>query len=213
VRRSRATLGLATAAVVLFAAGSILFVWLVDGSSARRRERVETPPAPEPMPVEPSSAPGWASRAAPPATAGAGSEAVPGAEAMTPAPEQIDPAWNRVHVAARLRDLGPVAPYVSAGLIAAREEMTHCFPAEPPPVVAPPAGPKRDDENWVDPAVLLLYLESRQGFIDVVEATVESFGTESPQVVSCCREVLRGHEIPAVHTGPGQRYRVKFPLY
>ncbi len=115
-------------------------------------------------------------------------------------------------MAFRLRELGPMGPYVKAGLDAARREMAFCFrqaggaPAGAPAPVADPDAPSPD------PAVLLLYLEAREGAIDVVGSRTEYLGTLAPELVECCREVLRGWEIPAFSAVPGRRYRLKFQL-
>jgi len=101
---------------------------------------------------------------------------------------------------------------VKAGLDAARRDMAFCFsragdapaPAEGSDDGAPPPPS--------DPAVLLLYLEAREGALDVIEATTERLGTAAPELVECCREVLRGREIPAFDAVPGRRYRLTYRL-
>ena len=40
----------------------------------------------------------------------------------------------------------------------------------------------------------------------------EYLGTLAPELVDCCREVLRGWEIPAFRALPGGRYRLKYHL-
>jgi hypothetical protein len=147
-------------------------------------------------------------------------EAGPGAAPTTasaPPRDGLDgPSWRNSRLAFRSRELGKMGPYVKAGLDAARRDMEFCFrqaggaaagapgPAEDPDE-APPPRPS-------DPAILLLYLEARDGAMDVVDARTEHRGTSAPGLVECCREVLRGLEIKAFDTVPGQRYRVKFRL-
>jgi len=41
---------------------------------------------------------------------------------------------------------------------------------------------------------------------------MERPGDASPALVECCRQVLRGLEIPAFNVTPGQRYRLRFRL-
>jgi len=207
--RAPRTLAIGAAAVALFAGGWIAMMWALGrgpeipwATAARRRA--------EPVPPATVEAPTGTWPAAP--LAGTlhptpGSSATPPAGA-SPVPEDADPSWKRVPVALGLRDFGPLAAEVDQGFNAAREQMTHCFDAYagPPPEVDP-------SDNTPPPAMLVLYLESRAGFIDVVDVVVESLGTSSPSLVSCCRDVLRGHEMPASRAMAGQRYRVKYPLY
>jgi hypothetical protein len=107
-----------------------------------------------------------------------------------------------------MRDLGPLAAYVRTGLNDARREMGHCFEADAA-VRARAADP---DAAPTGPAVLLLYLEARDGALDVIDTRVEYLGDSSPELVDCCRTVLRGYEISAFNAKPGQRYRVKYQL-
>jgi hypothetical protein len=144
----------------------------------------------------------------------------PAAAISTSAPRDAfdTPAWRNARVAFRPRDLGRLGPYVRAGLDAARRDMDFCFrQAGAPtggPAEAPAAGSDQGDTPppRADPAVLLLYVEAREGALDVVGTTTEHRGTASPELVECCREVLRGLEIKAFNTSPGQRYRLKFRL-
>jgi hypothetical protein len=128
-----------------------------------------------------------------------------------PAPEDVDPSWRESRVAYRLREIGPVATYVYAGLKSAREEMKHCFEAGAAEAGAARAGAAEtgpDAES--SPAVLVLYVEERDGAIDVVDVRVDRLGTSPPGLVECCRDVLRGHEILAPNAVPGRRYRLPF---
>jgi hypothetical protein len=131
-----------------------------------------------------------------------------------PPNEDLDgPSWRTSRLAFRPRELGKLGPYVKAGLDAARRDMMFCFTRSSD---APaPEGEDQDDAPpppRADPAVLLLYLEAREGALDVIEARTEYRGTSAPEVVECCREVLRGLEIKAFHTVPGERYRLKYRL-
>ena len=112
------------------------------------------------------------------------------------------PSWRDSRLAFRPRELGKIGPYVKAGLDAARREMAFCYrqAGGPPP------------PRTSDPAILLLYLEAREGALDIIDTRTEYLGTSAPEVVECCREVLRGREIPAFDTEPGRRYRVKYRL-
>jgi len=211
VKRSNATLVVGATAIALFAVACILFIWRAD-SAPPKRESAPGPMAAEPTPLEPAASTAWTSPAPRPAATHAGVAAAPVAEGVVLAPEQVDPAWNDVRLTSRLQELGAVAPYVNMGLKAAREAMSHCFAAEQAAGGDLPGSARGVDED-TSPAVLLLYLEARDRAIDVVEVAVESLGASSPQLVSCCREVLRGHEIRSPNTTPGRRYRLRYPLH
>jgi hypothetical protein len=110
--------------------------------------------------------------------------------------------WERARLAFGFRELGRIAPYVKTGLDAARRDMAFCFAR---------AGAS-DPDAPADPTILTLYLEAREGAIDVVESAVDHRGTARPELLECCREVLRGYEISAFGAVPGQRYRLKYAL-
>jgi hypothetical protein len=125
-----------------------------------------------------------------------------------PPDEGLDgPAWKSSKLAFGMRELGKMGPYVKVGLDAARRDMEFCFRETAERASSPdaPALPP-------DPGVLLLYLDAREGAIDVIDARMEHPGTSTPALVECCREVLRGFEIPAFGAVPGERYRVRFAL-
>jgi hypothetical protein len=160
----------------------------------------ETRPLDTPAPLEgrsPRVAPGASQ---PPPSSGL----APSAQPRRPARPMDVAAWNEVKPAFSLRELGRMAPYVKTGLDAARTDMEFCFRARAT-VAEPPPAP-------ADPAVLILYLEAREGAIDVVETTVEHRGAFPAEQVDCCREVLRGLEIPVFNAVPGQRYRFTYAL-
>ena len=176
--------------------------------------------APPPAPV--AAAPPVAPAAAGPAV-GPPADAPAVALPMPPPRDALDtPEWRSARLAFRPRELGKLGPYVKVGLDAARRDMGFCFqraaaragpaPAaadqldapNPPDDAAPPSAP--------DPAILLLYMEAREGALDIVDTRTEHLGTSSPELVECCREVLRGMEIKAFGTVPGRRYRIKFRL-
>jgi hypothetical protein len=136
---------------------------------------------------------------------------------MPPPRDALDSAsWRSSKLAFRPRELGKLGPYVKVRLDAARRDMDFCFQqatarGEP----AAPAGEQPEDAPppvRPDPAILLLYMEAREGALDIVDTRVEYRGTSSPELVECCREVLRGTEIKVFGAVPGQRYRLKFRL-
>lgn len=128
------------------------------------------------------------------------------ADAAPAAPDQGPDAraWRNAPMAFGLRELGAMGPYVKAGLDAARRDMEFCFRQEGAP---PGAGPGAQEA-----AVFLLYLEARQGALEVVDARPERMGGATPRLVECCRDVLRGYVIPAFNPVPGRRYRFRFVL-
>lgn len=189
--------------VVVLAAVLIALLWGRGSTGSRSPVIPRTEP---PVAAAPPEAFGSVSGARGGTSPGGPAAPVPDAsgEPASPAPEDIDPAWRTSKVVFRLREMGAVAPFVDIGLRAAREEMRHCFDAEgaSPGAEGAPA----------EPATLLLYLESREGAIDVVDARTDDLGTSSRALVDCCREVLRGYEIAAAGVVPGRRYRVKYVL-
>ena len=133
--------------------------------------------------------------------------------ASAPPDDGLDgPSWKSSRLAFRPRELGKVGRHVKIGLDAARRDMASCFgrtggdtaPAGSSDRAAPPV-PR-------DPGVLLVYIEAREGALDVIEARTERLGTATPELVECCRGVLRGRQIPAPGAVAGRRYRVKFRL-
>jgi hypothetical protein len=202
---------------------ALFSAWLLWGKGRTEQPR---PPA-----VAAHEAPADAAAAEDPrhgAAAGAPSSARPAAlasrdapaaspvvPASTPRPEEgpDGASWRRAKLAFGMRELGRMGPYVKLGLDAARREMAFCFSKQASAAQAPaPDGDADAPPPAPDPAVLLLYLEAREGALDVVDARTDHLGATSLEVVDCCREVLRGWEIPAFKTAPGQRYRVKFEL-
>jgi hypothetical protein len=92
-------------------------------------------------------------------------------------------------------ELGEMGPSLKLGLDAARNnDMAFCF---------------RDLKGVASGTLatdFMLYLETRDGAIDVVGAKVARPGTLPPSVQECCLEVLRGLEVKVFFGTPGQRY-------
>jgi hypothetical protein len=193
------TLGVGAAAIAALAVVAMVVVSVsMKGCGGKQEDTAAG--SPEREPSAPAGAalpgrfsPGGATAPAPPA----------------PLPEDLDPSWRDSRAVFRLRELGADTPYVVAGLRDARGQMSRCFEAES---AARPGTAPADPEAAGSPAVLVLYLESREGAIDVVEVREESLGTASRSLVECCRDVLRGHEIRSPKAVPGRRYRVHYPL-
>jgi hypothetical protein len=131
------------------------------------------------------------------------------AAAARPLPDEGPDAesWRRSKVAFRPRELGRLGASVKTALDAARRDMAFCLRG------AAGAGSAAEDRaRPPEPAILLLYLQAREGALEVVDTRTEYVGDATPEVVECCRDVLRGLEIPAFGAVPGRRYRLKFPL-
>jgi hypothetical protein len=218
---------IAVAAAAVLAVGAL---WLVCGKGDTQEPRQAQGVAHEP---EGTATPVDAAQATPPseALAAAPPDAVPpepepapadAPEAQTdaaattasaPPDDGLDgPSWRSSRLAFRPRELGKVGRYVKVGLDAARRDMAFCFRGtggDPAPADGSDDGTPRLPSA---PGILLLYIEAREGALDIIEARTERLGTATPELVECCRGVLRGRHIPAFDAMPGRRYRVKFRL-
>jgi hypothetical protein len=98
------------------------------------------------------------------------------------------------------RDLGEMGPSLKLGLDNARNnDMEFCFRG----LKGAPGMLATD---------FMLYLETRDGAVDVVGAKVARPGTLPPSVRDCCLEVLRGLEVKAFFGTPGQRYAYVYEI-
>lgn len=95
-------------------------------------------------------------------------------------------------------ELGEMGPSLKLGLDSARNnDMAFCF---------------RDLKGDASAAGrnlatdFVLYLETREGVVDVVGAKEARPGALPPSVRDCCLEVLRGLEVKVFFATPGQRY-------
>lgn len=122
-------------------------------------------------------------------------------------------AWDQVPIAARPYDLGPeLARPVTTALEAARGDMEPCFKEEER-ALARGEGPRFDPTDPpTGPAVLVLRLESREGFLDVVDTELDYAGTSTRALPACCQRILKGWPIAAPLATPGRRYRLKYLL-
>jgi hypothetical protein len=111
-----------------------------------------------------------------------------------------------------MRELGRMGPYVKVALEDARRDMDFCFEQARGAASGEAAIAADESARPSAPAVLLLYLQAREGALDVVDVRTDYLGTSSREVVDCCREVLRGREISAFNAVAGRRYRVKYEL-
>jgi hypothetical protein len=166
---------------------------------------VEAPPTAAPTPndsVRAERGPAQPGGVEAPSTPTPTDAAAPAAPVRPARPPVNVAGWERARLAFGFRELGRIAPYVKTGLDAARGDMAFCFAR----------GAPRDPDAPADPTILTLYLEAREGAIDVVESAVDHRGAARPELLECCREVLRGYEISAFGAVPGERYRLKYAL-
>ena len=142
-----------------------------------------------------------------------GARAIPSSPSPSPPDDGLDaPEWKNAKLAFGMRELGAMGPYVKVGLAAARREMDFCFRQAERARPGTQASGEAQDPQPPPPAVLLLYLEAREGALDIIATRTEYPGSLSPELIDCCRQVLRGFEIPAYKTVPGKRYRVNYHL-
>ncbi len=107
--------------------------------------------------------------------------------------------WS-ASVAKLPRDLGEVGPSLKLGLDNVRNnDMEFCFRG----LKGAPGMLATD---------FMLYLETRDGEVDVVGAKVARPGTLPPSVRDCCLEVLRGLTVKVFFGTPGQRYAYVYEI-
>lgn len=98
-------------------------------------------------------------------------------------------------VAVLPKDLGEMGPSLKLGLDDVRNnDMAFCFRT----LENGGSGSRATD--------FLLYIETREDAVDVVEARVARPGALPPSVVECAREVLRGLEVKVFFAVPGKRF-------
>jgi hypothetical protein len=124
-----------------------------------------------------------------------------------------DTRWDGVPIAARPYDLGPeLARPVAVALDAARGDMEPCFQEEER-ALAQGRGPRFDPRDPpTSAAVLVLRMESREGTLEVVDTELDSLGTSTRALATCCQRVLKGWSIAAPLAAPGRRFRLKYLL-
>jgi len=61
-------------------------------------------------------------------------------------------------------------------------------------------------------AVLMLQLETLEGAVRIVDASVERKGESDDAVIACVQDALRGLTVPMSGTRPGSRQKLPYPL-
>jgi hypothetical protein len=189
------TVKIALAALAVLAAGCIALLTATDADAQS--------PAPAKL-AAPVQAPAMPAAFAAPAVRRAPVAPVPVAPAAPAAPADEKNAFEKwsPSVAKLPKDLGEVGPSLKLALDDARNnDMAFCF---------------RDLEQRADgdeaaPRTLratdfVLYIETREGTADVVEAKVARPGTLPQNVVDCARDVLRGLEVKVYFASPGAHF-------
>ena len=181
-------------AVVAFGFVACLATALLDGSDAPAPKRA---PEASPVPAAVSASdllPTQAFRSAPARTV------------VAPAPVAAEPQrdafrnWSE-SVAVLPKDLGDMGPSLKLALDSARNnDMAFCF---------------RELENGGSGSRatdFMLYIETREDAVDVVEAKVARPGALPASVVECARDVLRGLDVKVFEAVPGQRFSYVFEV-
>jgi hypothetical protein len=142
------------------------------------------------------------------------------AEAPRPPPPAAPPrdagptgAWSAAERASLPRDLGKMGPSLSLGLDAARrDDMEFCFrDAAADRSGGSDEAPRVKALSGRRSVVLMLYLEAREGAVDVIDARVEKAGNMPSSIVECCQQVLRGLEVGVFFAKPG-RYKYLYEI-
>jgi hypothetical protein len=186
------TFKLSLAAIVVLTAGA--FASLAFGSGAEVQPVAAEKALPARAPVAPHAA----------APVAAAPMPAPVAPAATPAPQPERQAFQNwsPSVAALPADLGEMGPSLKLGLDEARNnDMEFCF-----------RDLQKSDSASTRATDFVLYLEARDGAVDVVDAKVARAGTLPSSVLECCRDVLRGLEVKVFFAEPGQRFSYIFEV-
>jgi hypothetical protein len=113
-------------------------------------------------------------------------------------------------VATLPKDLGQMGPSLKLALDDARnKDMAFCFRDLEKASEASEDGAAAQTIRATD---LVLYIETRDGAADVVEAKVARPGTLPASVVDCARDVLRGLEVKVFFAEPGTRYSYLYEI-
>ena len=209
-QRSRPFAIVGVAALLMVGVLLLLWDWGAPRKSTRASGSADAGPVPSFQPAPPPAV----AAAQPPAAQVSAAGLTPPPSSPPPPPDDgLDaPEWKNAKLAFGMRELGPMGPYVKVGLAAARREMDFCFRQAERARPGTQASGEAQDPQPPPPAVLLLYLEAREGALDIIATRTEYPGSLSPELIDCCRQVLRGFEIPAYKTVPGKRYRVNYHL-
>jgi hypothetical protein len=155
-------------------------------------------PVPEPEPAAGPLPPGVPP---PAATHGARKASPPGT------------SWDLVPVFQRASNFGaPLAPAVTRGLAEMRTRIEPCYDEEIAREKARAPGRRRSTGQHLGPALLVLRIQGHLDALEVVAADLVSAGSSSQDLVDCCRRVIEGFAMDAPGSGPGQRYRLNYPL-
>ena len=104
------------------------------------------------------------------------------------------------------KDLGDIGPEVKLALDKQqREDMDFCFRDANGNGRMEAQTPRRAGN-------LMLFLETREGAVDVVHATIAAAGTLPADVMECARQVASGLELKVVSAAPGTKLRFLYEV-
>jgi hypothetical protein len=128
------------------------------------------------------------------------------APALPPERDAVQEAWRGTPAAVLPKDLGEVGPELKLALDKQqREDMEFCF--------RDPGGNGRMEAQTPRRAGnLVLFLEEREGAVDVVRAKVAQPGTLPPEVMECARQVAEGLEMKVSRAEPGKKLRYLYEI-
>jgi hypothetical protein len=134
--------------------------------------------------------------------------ALAAAPAPTLAPERdaVEQAWRGTKLSILPKDLGEMGPELKLALDKQqREDMEFCF--------RDPSGSGRMEAQTPRRAgTLLLFLESREGAVDVVQARIAHGGTLPPDVLECALQVAHGLEMRLPSAAPGKKLKYLYEI-
>ncbi|HEY5629970.1 MAG TPA: hypothetical protein VIR16_10720 [Candidatus Limnocylindrales bacterium] len=186
------TVQIALAAVAVLAAGCIALLTATDADAQS--------PAPAKL-AAPVQAPAVPAAVAAPAVRRAPVASAPVAPAAPAEEKDAFEKWSP-SIAKLPKDLGEVGPSLKLALDDARNnDMAFCFRELDQRADGAEAAPRT-----LRATDFVLYIETREGTADVVEAKVARPGTLPQNVVDCARDVLRGLEVKVYFASPGAHF-------
>jgi hypothetical protein len=187
----------------LAAVGEWQLHWLLPADAAAADVRDAAPEAVAAPIAAPS---GEVPRALAPARPVQPSAVAAAAPAVSPERDAVAEAWHGTPVAFLPKELGAVGPALKLALDKQqREDMEFCFRDPNGNGRMAPQTPRRA-------ASLMLFLEAREGAVDVVHARIANAGTLPPEVLECAREVMQGLGVQLASAEPGKKLKYLYEI-
>ncbi|MFL5273757.1 MAG: hypothetical protein ACJ79E_17000 [Anaeromyxobacteraceae bacterium] len=128
------------------------------------------------------------------------------APALAPERDAVEEAWRGTPVAVLPKDLGEVGPELKLALDKQqREDMEFCFRDAGGNGRMEAQTPRRAGS-------LVLFLEGREGAVDVVRAKIGQPGTLPAEVMECARQVAEGLEMKVSSAQPGKKLQYLYEI-